>query len=128
MRDNVVLHLQQKCPNLATVTLAQSFNSKGIQYRTAMIIVHGSVGGLQKFIEILQMSILQNTLIFICKEIASWYREHYRAFEIQSSSATEIVLAELSELIDDYPLIDYNCGSRQMVTLKRYIHVSGNYS
>jgi len=50
-------------------------------------------------------------------------REHYRAFEIQSSSATEIVLAELSELIDDY-----NRGSRRMVTLKRYIHVSGNYS
>lgn len=90
--------------------------------------MHGSVGGLPEFVEILQMCILENTLIFICRKLASWYREHYRAFEIQASSATEIVLAELSELIDDYPLVDYKCGTCRMVTLKRYIHVSGNYS
>lgn len=90
--------------------------------------MHGSVGGLPEFAEILQMCILENTLIFICKKLASWYREHYRAFEIQAPSAKEIVLAELSELIDDYPLVDYKCGSLRMITLKRYIHVSGNYS
>lgn len=35
----------------------------------------------------------------------------------------EIVLAELSELTDSYPLLEYKCGTLQMVTLKRSIYV-----
>ena len=64
MREDVVLDLQQQYADLTTVTLAQSVSGKGIQYRTGMIIVHGSVGGLSELVEILQMCILENTLIF----------------------------------------------------------------
>ena len=111
MKENVSLHLRQKIPDLTTVTLAQSVSSNGIEYRNGMIIVHGSVGGLPEFAEILQMCTLENTLIFICRRLALWYREHYRAFEIQSYSEREIVVAELNELTDNYPLVDYNCGT-----------------
>lgn len=87
-----------------------------------MIIVRGSVDGLPEFVKILQMCVMGNTLIFICRKLATWNKEHYRTLEIQTSSGTEIMLAELSELIDDYPLIDNKCRTYQMVTFKRYIH------
>ncbi|KAK0148560.1 putative nuclease HARBI1 [Merluccius polli] len=117
MKEDVSLHLRQKFPDLTTVTLAQSVSSNGIEYRNGMIIVHGSVGGLPEFAEILQMCTLENTLIFICRRLASWYREHYRAFEIQSYSERQIVVAELNELTDNYPLVDYKCGTWRMINL-----------
>ncbi|KAG9264843.1 hypothetical protein AMEX_G21178 [Astyanax mexicanus] len=128
MKEDIAHHLRQKYPGLSTVTLAQRVSSSGMDYRNGMIIVHGSVGGLPDFAEILQMCVFVDTLIFICKKLCSWYREHYRAFELQSSSAREIVLVELSELTDSYPLVDYKCGIHRMVSLKRYIHTSGNKS
>lgn len=79
MKEDIALHLSQKYPDLTTVTLGQSVSSSGIEYRNGMIIVHGSVGGLPEFAEVLQMCILENTVIFICRKLASWYREHYRA-------------------------------------------------
>lgn len=36
-------------------------------------------------------------------------------------------MIELRELVDCYPLCDYKVGPLRMVTLKRYIHSSGNY-
>ena len=80
MREDVVLQLQQKYPDLTTVTPAQSVSSKDIQYRTGMIIVHGSVGGLPEFVEILQMCILENTLIFICKKISIMVQRVLQSF------------------------------------------------
>lgn len=123
MKDDIALKLIQKYPELTTVTLAQSVSSNGTEYKNGMIIVHGSVGGLPEFAEILQMCILENTLIFICKRLALWYREHYRAFELQSSPLKEIVLADLNELTDIYPLVGYKCGTLRMVILKRYTHI-----
>ncbi|KAK0140602.1 hypothetical protein N1851_022416 [Merluccius polli] len=54
MKEDVSLHLRQKFPDLTTVTLAQSVSSNGIEYRNGIFIVHGSVGGLPEFAEILQ--------------------------------------------------------------------------
>lgn len=68
MKEDIALHLTQKHPDLTTVTLAQSVSSNGIEYGNGMIIVHGSVSGLPAFAEVLQMCILENTLIFICRK------------------------------------------------------------
>lgn len=51
-----------------------------------------------------------------------------QSIELQSSSAREIALVALSELTDNHSLVDYKCGTLRMVTLKRYIHMPGNYS
>lgn len=67
MKEDIALHPSLKYPDLTTVTLAQSVSSNGIVYRNGMIIVHGSVGGLPEFAEVLQMRIKENTLIFICR-------------------------------------------------------------
>ncbi len=90
-----------------------------------MIIVHGVVGGLPDFAEIVQMCVLTDGLAFIVKKLSSWYREHYRSFELDPSPR-DVSVIELSQLVDHYPLCDYKVGTLRMVTLKRYIHSSGN--
>lgn len=88
-----------------------------------MIIVHGFVGGLPDFAEIVQMCVLKDGLTFIVKKLSSWYREHYRFSELDPSPR-DVSVIELSQLVDRYPLCDYKVGTLRMVTLKRYIHSS----
>lgn len=125
LKDDIARILSQKYPDAAVVNLAQNVFVDGINYRNGMIIAHGSVGGLPHFAEIVQMCVLKDRLAFIVKKLNSWYREHYRAFELDPSPK-DVSLIELSELADRYPLSDYKVGALRMVTLKRYIHSSGN--
>lgn len=89
-----------------------------------MILARGSLAGLPKFVEIIQICIFQDKLSFICKKLCCWYREHFRAFEVNGSHMRELVFVEYGELLDDYPLVCYLVGAVQMLTLKRYIHVA----
>lgn len=125
MKEEVAVSLRQKYPDIAVVNLAQNVSADGINYRSGMIIVHGFVGGLPDFAEIVQMCVLKDRLHFIVKKLSSWYREHYRSFELDPSSSNVSVI-ELSQLVDRYPLCCYKVDSLRMVTLKRFIHSSGN--
>lgn len=125
LKEDVALSFTQKYPDATVVNLAQNVSVDGINYRNGMVIAHGSVGGLPEFAEIVQMCVLKDRLEFIVKKIPSWYREHYRAFQLDPSPKG-VSLIDLSELADRYPLSDYKIGALRMVTLKRYIHSSGN--
>lgn len=126
LKEDVALSFTQKYPDASVVNLAENVSVGGINYRKGMIIAHGSVGGLPDFAEIVQMCVLKESLEFIVKKIPSWYREHYRAFQFPDPSPSNVSLIALSELADHYPLSDYKIGKFRMVTLKRYIHTSGN--
>lgn len=125
LKEEVAASLLQKYPDLTVVNLAQNVSADGINFRSGMVIVHGFVGGLPDFAEIVQMCVLKDGLTFIVKKISSWYREHYRSFEL-GPSPRDVSVIELSQLVDRYPLCDYKVGTLRMVTLKRYIHSSGN--
>lgn len=125
LKEEVAVSLHQKYPDLTVVNLAQNVSADGINFRSGMIIVHGFVGGLPDFAEIVQMCVLKDGLAFIVKKLSSWYREHYRSFELDPSPR-DVCVIELSQLVDRYPLCAYKVGTLRMVTLKRYIHSSGN--
>lgn len=73
---------KQRGPNLSEIHLAKKKNcSKGINYRTGMVVAHGSEGGLPEFGEIHQIWILHQRLFFVLKLLCGWYSEHYGAFE-----------------------------------------------
>lgn len=125
LKEEVTVSLRLKYPDLSVVNLAQNVSVDSINFRSGMIIVHGFVGGLPDFAEIVQMCVLKDGLVFIVKKLSSWYREHYRSFKLDPSPSDICVMA-LSQLVDRYPLCDYKVGTLQMVTLKCYIHSSGN--
>jgi len=125
LNENVVNTVTQKYPEITTVNLAQNVTVNGIKYKKGMIVVHGSCAGLPEFAEITQLCIIRNSLSLIVKKLTSWYRDHYRAFELHPTR--ELALVELKELSDQYPLAEYRVGSLRMVTLKRFVHVTGNF-
>ena len=69
--------LRQKSSNLDTVCLAKSVVYNGLNYKCGMILIHGTLGGLPEFSEIIQMAILLDKLVFIVKKLNGWYIEHY---------------------------------------------------
>ena len=78
--------LRQKSPDMDNVCLAKSVAYNGLIYKCGMILIHGSLGGLPEFAEIIQMVILQDKLIFIVKKLSGWYMEHYRAYDLKTRS------------------------------------------
>jgi len=123
LNEDVLNTITQTYPDISDVNLAQSVTVSGINYKKGMIVVHGSCGGLPEFSEIIQLCIIKDDLIFIVKKLSSWYREHYRAYELDPTR--ELAAVGLKELADQYPLADYKVGSLRMVTLKRFVHVTG---
>ena len=115
--------LKQKNPDITLIQLTKNASVNGVNYREGMVVVHGSVGGLPEFAEVIQMFVVENNLSFIVKELSAWYREHFRAFELCPTSQVSVI--QLAALVDQYPLVDYRIGGRRMVTLKRFIHLEG---
>lgn len=115
--------LRDKFLNVDTVHLANNVTHNGLNYKRGMILIHGSVGGLPDFCEIIQMVTMEQRLIFIVKRLSGWYIEHYRAYKLKTSPVKEVDLIEPQELQDIYPLADYRVGGMRLVTLKRYVHL-----
>lgn len=123
LKEELAQAFKQRDPDLSEIHLAKDVWNKGINYRTGMVVVHGSEGGLPEFGEIQQICILHQRLIFVLKLLCGWYCEHYGAFELTPSPARELVLVEVWELVDEYPLAAYLVGCARMVTLKRSVCV-----
>ena len=64
---------KQQDPDLSEIHLAKNVWSKGINYRTGMVVAHGSEGGLPEFGEIHQICILHQRLFFVLKLLCGWY-------------------------------------------------------
>ena len=123
LKEELAQAFKQRNPYASEINLAKNVWSKGIQYRTGMIVAHGSFGGLPEFGEIHQICILQQRLFFVLKLLCGWYCEHYGAFQLTPSPVRELAVVEVSELVDEYPLAAYVVGGVRMVTLKRSICV-----
>lgn len=74
-QSKIALAIKQKYPDMHEVQLAQSVTSKGITYRTGMIVSINSVGGLPDFAEISQICLLHSSVQLIVKELCGWYKE-----------------------------------------------------
>lgn len=109
-----------RCKDYGTQCSETEVFNHRLNYICGMILIHGSLGGLPEFNEIIQMVILQDKLIFVVKKLSGWYIEHCRAYDRQARK-WELIGPE--ELHDAYPLADYKIGRMRLVTLKRYIHV-----
>ncbi len=123
LHQDVQKVLRLEYPDITHIQLTKNASVNGVNYREGMVVVHGSVGGLPEFAEVIQMVVVEKSLSFIVKKLDAWYREHFRAFELCPTS--EVSLIQLGALLDPYPLADYRIGGRRMVTLKRFIQIQG---
>lgn len=125
LSEGVRSKLHHRYPEVTEVHMAKHLSYSGICYSKGMLIVHGSVDGLLKFNEIMQLCIVKENLCFLLRGACAWYREHYGGFELSASPTTEVALIELGDLEDPYPLVEYVVEGLRMVMLKRYVIVKG---
>ncbi|XP_026114794.1 uncharacterized protein LOC113093153 isoform X1 [Carassius auratus] len=123
LKDEIAQAVKQKHPNVKEVSLTENVIYNGFNYRLGMILSYGSIEGIPAFTEIIQMVVLKNELAFVVRKLSSWYIEHFRAFQLETSPSKEIEVLEPSQLTDPYPLVDYTVGAMRLITLKRYIHI-----
>lgn len=87
-----------------TECLDKSAMFNGLNYQCGMSVIYGLLGELLEFCEIIQMTILQDNLIFIVKQLFGWYIEHHRAYDLKTVAGKEVELVDPHELHDAYPL------------------------
>lgn len=69
--EGVVSALRQRYSDITEVHMAKYVSCSGIRYSEGMLIVHGSVDGLPKFNEIIQMCIIKEKLFFSSQRFMS---------------------------------------------------------
>lgn len=102
VNENIQEFLSQKFPEETAVHLTNRIDFQGTSYSIGMMLVCGSTGRLPNFAEILQIIVVQDSLVFVVKLQSTWYCEHLRCFKLESTSIVKVV--EQSQLTDVYPM------------------------
>ena len=91
LNEDYMNTLTQKYSEVTDVNLAHIVTINGNTYKKSMIVVHGSCGGLPEFSEIIQLCIVKDDIHLIYRKLSSWYREHYRSYELHPSRELALV-------------------------------------
>lgn len=119
LKENLQKAVQKKFPGETCLQVANSVTCYGTSYSVGMILPYGSTGGLPDFVELLLILIVQGQPAFAVKCLHSWYCEHLRSFELESTR--HVMVLNQQELTDFYPLAPYTVEQKRFVTLKRHI-------
>lgn len=116
LKEDIASAIKHRYPDLNVVCLTKNATYSGLNYRNGMILAHGSLAGQPEFVEIIQMIVVKDALLFIVKKLSTWYWEHYRAFELKQCPTKKVELVTTTDLADPYPLAEYSwelgeCGS-----------------
>lgn len=79
LHQDVQKVLQLAYLDITHIQLTKNSSVNGVNYREGMVVVHGSIGGLPEFAEVVQTVVVEKSLSFIVKKFDAWYREHLRA-------------------------------------------------
>ncbi|XP_049330682.1 uncharacterized protein LOC111195788 isoform X1 [Astyanax mexicanus] len=122
VHENIQEFILQKFPEEAAVHFTSKVEFQGTSYGIGMMLVYRSTGGLPDFAEILQIIVVQDSLVFVVKLHSAWYFEHFRCFKLESTSIVKVI--DQSELADTHPLAAYAVEGNRMVSLKHHICLS----
>lgn len=75
LKEDIAFALKQRHPELDGVCLAKNATYSGLNHRNGMILAHGSLAGLPEFVEIIQMIVVKDNLLFIVRKLSAWYWE-----------------------------------------------------
>lgn len=120
LNENIAQALKLKYVHIEVACLSKNVTYNSLNYKTGMILAHGSLAGLPEFCKIVQMVVVQDRLCFIVRKQKAWYFEHYRSYVLDNSFNAEVSLVEPHELSDVYPLADYCVSGMCLTTLRRY--------
>lgn len=127
--SNITSVMVSVLPEVAKEYIQQKTDSSTI-YSTSKIIIDGTDsgigmfvsvgldGGLPQFCKIEQILLVNNNVVFLCREHKSSYIEHLRSYELSPGNLT---VHTISELKDTSTLSAYNTEGILLLTPKRFI-------
>lgn len=121
LKENIQEAVLKRFPGETYIQVAKTVTCHGTTYSVGMILPYGSTGGLLDFVELNLILIVHGQPVFAVKCLHSWYSEHLRAFELESTR--QVTVCEQLELTDSYPLAAYAVEQKRFVTLKRHIPI-----
>lgn len=121
LKENIQEAVLKRFPGETYIQVANTVTCHGTTYSVGMILPYGSTGGLPDFVELNLILIVHGQPVFAVKCLHSWYSEHLRAFELESTR--QVTVCEQLELTDSYPLAAYAVEQKRFVTLKRHIPI-----
>lgn len=110
--------VEKKYAHLNTVSLASNTELHGTSYSKGMMVSVGHCGGLPEFAKIHCILLVDSQASFVLERFSSWYVEHVRAFKVEELPYENLIIAELKDLNDFYPLAAYSIGGNLMVSPK----------
>lgn len=119
LHTNIQEAIRRVSPGQTSVHLSNSVSLYGTTYTKGMVLAYGSTAGLPDFVEVLQIVVIKDHVYFMAKVFISWYDEHFRGYELESTEL--VVFVKHEDLADVCPLSDYKVGGKRMVMLKRHI-------
>lgn len=127
--SNVSSVMVSMLPDIAKAYVAQKTDSNmiystsrvnvdGTDYDVGMFVSVVQEGELSQFSKIEQILLVNNKVVFLCREHKSFCIVHLPTYELLSGNLT---VHTLSQLKDALPLSAYNIQGRLIITPKRYI-------
>lgn len=119
-------------PDIAMAYIAQNTDSNmiystsrvtidGTDYAAGMFVSVGQEGALPQFCRIEQIFLVNNHIVFLCREHESRYIEHLRSYELVSGNLAVHITSELN---DTLPLSAYFRQGKLLITPRRYIYIN----
>lgn len=71
-----------------------------------MIVSIGAFSCLPDFKQIQKIIVINSDVLFVCKNLTSWYNEHLRSYEL-CGHVTVLSIDMLSDFNDPFPLAAY---------------------
>jgi hypothetical protein len=116
--------VQQNLPNINLATICDAVSFRGTAYKPGLCIVHGIVSGLPEFSVIHTIFVVKEIVYFVCVPQIAWFEEHRRSFSLEQTSVQKLILLQMKDLIDYYPLPVYSVNGKRYVTLKHFVSVA----
>lgn len=118
---NVQRVIVQNITKPESVLNASSVCVDGIKYHPGMILSTGSCSGLPEFAQIQKIVAVNTEIMFVCHKMTAWYCEHLRSYQLVCNEVPSLVVVQMSDLNDVFPLSAYRVQGEFMVTLRRYV-------
>lgn len=110
-----------KFSGLDSVSLTSIAYIKGTKYSKGMVLSVGHTCGLPDFGRVLEICVVDGSMLFILELFAVGFVEHLRCYQLSRRDPAATVVVEPDDLNDYTPLAAYSVGGKLLVTPRTFM-------
>lgn len=106
---------------LDTVSLTSTVYLNGTKYSKGMVISVGHTSGLPDFGKVLEICIVDGSILFIIELFTAGFLEHLRCYQLTKKDPAVTVVVQPEQLNDYIPLITYLVDGKLLITPRTFM-------